>query len=71
MMLIPTPADIECAAARQGQSIGDVCKRAGVARSTFQRWKSGETSPTISVLTKLVKALGENNETPDPNSEAA
>lgn len=70
-MLIPTPADIEYAAALQGQSIGDVCRRAGVARSTFQRWKSGETSPTINVLTKLVRAVGGDKETPDPNSEAA
>ncbi|WP_371277361.1 helix-turn-helix domain-containing protein [Acetobacter orleanensis] len=70
-MLIPTPADIECEAVRQGQSIGDVCRRAGVARSTFQRWKSGETSPTVSVLTRLVRALGEAREAPDPNSEVA
>lgn len=70
-MLIPTPADLEGAATRKGLSIAEVCKRAGVARSTFTRWKSGDTSPTISVLEKLVQALGADEQKTNPDSEAA
>lgn len=30
-----------------GLSVSDVCKEADVARSTWQRWKSGATEPNI------------------------
>jgi len=51
-----TPAEIEAAAARAGLRMAEVCRRAGIAPSTFSRWKSGQTMPSIDVYERLVAA---------------
>lgn len=50
-------AEIERRASAAGISISEVSKRAGLARSTFQRWKAGETDPTTSALRKIYEVL--------------
>lgn len=42
-----TPADIENLARSKGMSMAEVCRRAGVAPSTFSRWKLGHTKPMV------------------------
>lgn len=42
--------DIEKRAAAAGISINELCRRVPIARSTFTRWKSGETEPQLRVL---------------------
>ncbi|GLQ68944.1 hypothetical protein GCM10007866_13950 [Gluconobacter albidus] len=59
MKNLPSPADIESDARERGIAIGDLCRRAQVARSTFTRWKAGETSPTLAVVGRLIQALQE------------
>lgn len=53
-----TPNDVERQANEAGQSMADLCRSAGIAPSTFSRWKNGKTEPTLSVYRKLVAALG-------------
>lgn len=45
--------DIETRAKAAGLSIGDICKRADIALSTFYRWKAGKTNPSIEVYRRL------------------
>lgn len=49
--------DLEQRAKDAGISVGDLCQRAGIARSTFQRWKSGETMPQMRVYQRLEAVL--------------
>jgi transcriptional regulator with XRE-family HTH domain len=30
-----------------GKSVSDLCRGAGIARSTWDRWKRGETAPNL------------------------
>lgn len=53
-----TPADIERLAAAAGRTMAAVCRDAGVAPSTFTRWKNGTTEPTLDVYRRLVQAAG-------------
>ena len=48
-----TPSDIEALAAEAGKSIAQVCRDAGIAQSTFSRWKRGTTEPTLDVYRRL------------------
>ena len=61
-----TPADIEAKAVEMGLTMGEVCRRAGIAHSTFTRWKAGRTEPTLDVYRKLrdVVAAADKTETP-------
>jgi transcriptional regulator with XRE-family HTH domain len=52
-----TAQEIETAAREAGLSMAEVCRRAGIAQSTFTRWKRGTTEPTIGVYGRLVKAI--------------
>lgn len=52
---LPTAKDIERLAAEAGMSIAELCRRAGVAQSSFTRWKRG-ASPTLKVAQKLIDA---------------
>jgi predicted transcriptional regulator len=52
-----TPEEIERRASVAGLSMADVCRSAGIARSTFSRWKAGETEPTLSVYRRLCEAV--------------
>ena len=49
--------DLERRAATAGVSVSALCREAGVARSTFTRWKSRQAEPTIRVLRLLDEAL--------------
>lgn len=57
MQYLPSPSDIEREARERGIAIGALCRRAQVARSTFTRWKAGETSPTLAIVERLILAL--------------
>lgn len=39
--------EIEARLERAGLTASALCREAGIARSTWQRWKSGETEPTM------------------------
>lgn len=48
-----SPHDIEQIADNAGSSIAAICRDAGVARSTFSRWKAGQTSPSLAVYARI------------------
>ena len=48
---------IEARAQQAGLSVTELCHKAGVARSTFTRWKAGTTSPTQRILKRLAREL--------------
>lgn len=48
-----TPADIERLAKEANLPIGELCKRANIAASTWSRWKKGETVPRLDVARRL------------------
>jgi transcriptional regulator with XRE-family HTH domain len=50
-----SPGDIEARARSAGLSMAEVCRRADIAQSTFQRWKTGETEPNLAVYRRLVE----------------
>lgn len=52
-----TPADIEVLARQSSLSMAEVCRRAGVAQSTFTRWKAGKTEPTLDAYRRLRLAV--------------
>lgn len=53
----PTPQQIEQSAADKGLTMREVCALSDVARSTFQRWKSQKTSPTVSTINRMIEAI--------------
>jgi predicted transcriptional regulator len=59
--------EIECRAKNSGISIEDLCKAAGVAPSTFYRWKSGDTSPTLITVERIFNAAEEISEPASPS----
>ncbi|ETA53990.1 helix-turn-helix domain-containing protein [Ponticoccus alexandrii] len=40
-------AKIEGRLCRAGQTVAELCRRAAIARSTWQRWKRGDTEPNM------------------------
>lgn len=52
-----TPEDVEARAQAAGISISTICQNAGIARSTFTRWKRGDTQPTLAVYLRIRDAL--------------
>lgn len=52
-----TPELLEDRARTAGLSMAEVCRRAGIAQSTFSRWKSGTTEPTLDVYRRLCEAV--------------
>lgn len=52
-----TPQEIESRAAEAGRTMTEVCRTAGVAPSTFTRWKAGQTEPTLGIYRRLVAAV--------------
>lgn len=52
-----TPFDVEARARVAGLSIKEVCRRAGIAQSTFARWKAGTTSPRLDVCNRIVAVI--------------
>lgn len=37
----------------RGITIAEVCRRAGIAHTTFGRWRRGETEPTLDVYRRI------------------
>lgn len=50
-------ADLETRAKAAGLNITKVCEQANVARSTFTRWKRGDTAPNLATYNKLVEII--------------
>lgn len=61
-----SPNDVERLATAAGLTLKEVCSRAGIAQSTFSRWKAGKTEPTLDVYRRIRDALA-----PAEPSEAA
>ena len=61
-----TATDIEALAWKAGLSMAEVCRRAGLAQSTFTRWKAGKTEPTLDAYRRLYRAV-----TPDSRMAAS
>lgn len=58
-----SPDDVERLAAEAGLSLKDVFDRAGIARTTFYRWKTGKNEPTLRVYRRIRDALRPNPQT--------
>jgi hypothetical protein len=52
-------ADIEQRLADAGESVGEYCKRAGINRSTWTRWKAGATAPNMRSWQRVIDAAQE------------
>lgn len=52
-----TPAEMEDLAAEAGITMAEACKRAGIAWSTFYRWRVGTTQTTLGVYRRLCEAI--------------
>lgn len=56
MHKLMTPQQIETIAKENGLTMRQVCQTAGVAFSTFTRWRQKKTEPRIGIYTRLVNA---------------
>jgi transcriptional regulator with XRE-family HTH domain len=63
-----SPSEVEHLARARGLTIRALCREVGIAPSTFTRWKSGETEPTLGVYRRIVAAVAP---TPTPAQAAA
>jgi transcriptional regulator with XRE-family HTH domain len=54
---LPTPHELEVAAKAAGFTMTQVCERAGIAFSTWARWKSGESSISVKRCQDMLTAL--------------
>lgn len=54
MLVRQTLERVEGRLAGTGRTVGDLCDQAGIARSTWQRWKSGLHSPNMKTLEAVV-----------------
>ena len=52
-----TPSDVERLAKARGMTMTEVCRRAEIAHTTFNRWKRAETEPTLGVYRRIVAAV--------------
>jgi transcriptional regulator with XRE-family HTH domain len=52
-----SPEEIERRVAAIGGSLREICARAGIAHTTFYRWRSAETQPTLDVYRRIRDAL--------------
>lgn len=57
MALTDELAEIEVQVKGRGLTIGQFCKRAEIARSTWDRWKRGETEPNTKTLRTVKSTL--------------
>lgn len=53
-----SPEDVERLAAERGIPLREVIARAGIAHTTFYRWKARKTEPTLDVYRRIRDALG-------------
>jgi transcriptional regulator with XRE-family HTH domain len=56
MSALLTPDEIEARAKDAGLSLVELCDRAGIALSTFYRWRAGVTEPRLDVYRRLEAA---------------
>jgi predicted transcriptional regulator len=54
---LPTPEDLEIKAVRAGITMTEACRLAKVSPAVFFRWKSGDSSPTFSRITRVIDVL--------------
>lgn len=66
---LPTPDEIAERAQAAGLSIVRMCAAAGVAPSTFHRWRSGETSPSFATVMCMVVAIANAEMAPEKPGE--
>jgi transcriptional regulator with XRE-family HTH domain len=50
-------AEIEARALAAGLTIGDLCERAKIHRTTLWRWKRGDLTPGLDVYRRLVAVV--------------
>ena len=62
-----TPADIERLARELGIPMAEVCRRAGIATSIFQRWKGGLTSPSYRNYQRIIDVVTGKSTAPAAN----
>ena len=53
---LPAPADLQKIAGSLGRTLAEVCREAGIAPSTFCRWKNGTTKPRLDVFERFINA---------------
>lgn len=53
MSSLLSPSEVEELAKKAGLPMYEVCRRAGIAQSTFTRWKNGSTTPGMGVYERL------------------
>jgi len=51
--------DLEGRARKARLSVAEMCRRAQIAPSTFNRWRTGETSPTLDVLSRVERVVSD------------
>ncbi len=61
MNRLPTPDDIELAAASAGLRIAEICSRADVSQATWYRWRKGESDIKVTTLQRLIDAIATEN----------
>lgn len=54
---IPTAAELEADASAAGLSITALSERAGVAHSSYYRWRAGNAVPSIDTMNKWLAAI--------------
>jgi predicted transcriptional regulator len=54
-----SPQEIERMAAEVGMPLAELFRRAGIAHTTFYRWRAGQTEPTLTVYRRIVNVLRE------------
>ena len=59
MHMLPTPDGVEADAKAAGLSLAQLCRNAGIAQTTFWRWRAGTTEPTLDVVRRLLRAVDE------------
>lgn len=56
MSLTQELSKIEAELREVGATVTDVCREAGIARSTWRRWSVGETQPNFGTWQSIVEA---------------
>lgn len=54
---LPQAIDLEIEALKQGRTMTEVCREAGISPTVFHRWKKQMQDPKISSVERLVAAL--------------
>jgi transcriptional regulator with XRE-family HTH domain len=66
-----SPREMEAKAKELGLSMEVLCERAGIAPSTFYRWKAGTTSPSVAIYQRLCEAMEPPRSSPGSRRKAA